>query len=544
MITRHCSLLPRSLRLDSVLLVTLLLILVSSFSKTSAYSFRLRMVEGHGCHRVVAAHRRLLLGHVFQATSPNGRFLEGAKLIDGKRLARVEAVGKNLFYFWTPAAILPGTPPPPVVKRGTGKRKPIEIATSSEETVVMHVHFGMSGAFSVSPFPGKVATPTTRLFLVNKERNLTASLSAMTCVHGGLELFEGKLEALGPDPLREDADKERLWGKMQATSKAIGQILMDQSCVAGIGNIYRAEILFKSGVHPEQPANTVAHAAFETLWMHSVLLLQRGFTSGSILTVDPSEASRLGPPWTRRYIYNHSHCGRCGSRIQNWSMAGRTVYCCPSCQPLSPGTQLAASRKQAVAVSTGVTEFVSHCAGEDAATLTPAKMTVPVLRAKLEALGLPVAGRKAELVARLTDGLLVAQAPVAGSVKEELGSRTGGWVSRLAVPFTPVKPGTLHLRRVASARAAALEKERAGENRAVEHVALHDEGVETEVEAESVDVVEEVWWHPSSASDGGSGRRLRNKRQRQGSPKIEWAADVAVIDQTDLMESILAAESE
>jgi hypothetical protein len=171
-------------------------------------------------------------------------------------------------------------------------------------------------------------------------------------------------------------------------------------------------------------------------------------------------------------------------------------------------------------------------------------MTVPVLRAKLEALGLPVAGRKAELVARLTDGLLAAQAPVAGSVKEELGSPTGGWVSRLAVPFTPVKPGTLHLRRVASARAAALEKVRAGENRAVEHVALHDEGVETEMEAESVDVVEEVWWHPSSASDGGSGRGLRNKRQRQGSPKKEWAADVAVIDQTDLMESILAAESE
>lgn len=59
----------------------------------TAYRIPLQMVEGHGCHRVVAAHRRLLLGHVFKATSPNGRFTEGAKLIDGRRLARIEAVG-------------------------------------------------------------------------------------------------------------------------------------------------------------------------------------------------------------------------------------------------------------------------------------------------------------------------------------------------------------------------------------------------------------------------------------------------------------------
>lgn len=51
---------------------------------------------------------------------------------------------------------------------------------------------------------------------------------------------------LGPDPLREDADRERLWAVMQKSKKSIGQLLMDQSAVAGIGNIYRAEILFKA----------------------------------------------------------------------------------------------------------------------------------------------------------------------------------------------------------------------------------------------------------------------------------------------------------
>ena len=53
-------------------------------------------------------------------------------------------------------------------------------------------------------------------------------------------------------------------------------------------------------MHPEQAANTVERGAFERIWRHSVELLRRGFQSGSILTVDPEEAKRLGKPWTRR----------------------------------------------------------------------------------------------------------------------------------------------------------------------------------------------------------------------------------------------------
>ena len=56
----------------------------------------------------------------------------------------------------------------------------------------------------------------------------------------------------------------------------------------------------QAGVHPEQPGRTVSRESFETLWKHSVLLLQRGFKTGSILTVDEEEAKKLGKPWTRR----------------------------------------------------------------------------------------------------------------------------------------------------------------------------------------------------------------------------------------------------
>jgi formamidopyrimidine-DNA glycosylase len=85
-------------------------------------------------------------------------------------------------------------------------------------------------------------------------------------------------------------------------------------------------------MHPEQPANTVTRDEFERIWKHSVLLLQRGFQTGSILTVDAADAARMGSPWTRRYIYNHSRCGMCLGPVRTWDMATRTVYACESCQ--------------------------------------------------------------------------------------------------------------------------------------------------------------------------------------------------------------------
>ena len=81
------------------------------------------MVEGHSVHRIAAAQRKRLVGRKFEASSPNGRFADGARLIDGRTFARVEAVGKNLFVFFAAA----GAP-----------------------DVVVHVHFGMSGRWSIA----------------------------------------------------------------------------------------------------------------------------------------------------------------------------------------------------------------------------------------------------------------------------------------------------------------------------------------------------------------------------------------------------------
>lgn len=78
------------------------------------------MVEGDGCHRIAAEHRKTLVGRKLKAKSPNGRFKAGAQAIVkcGGVLSRIEVHGKNMFYFF-----------------GQGSK-----------VVVMHVHFGMAGA--------------------------------------------------------------------------------------------------------------------------------------------------------------------------------------------------------------------------------------------------------------------------------------------------------------------------------------------------------------------------------------------------------------
>ncbi|KAK9813207.1 hypothetical protein WJX72_010568 [[Myrmecia] bisecta] len=417
------------------------------------------MVEGHQCHRVAHAHRKVLVGRKFLARSPNDRFTDGAKAIHQQPLTRIEVHGKNLFYFFGP----------------------------EQAPVVMRIHFGMSGAFRTMALPGKEPRETTRLELINREEGVVAHLSAMTVQHGDLAFYEQEAAKLGPDPLREDADPELLWERMKGSKKPVGLFLMDQTSVAGIGNIYRAEILFKAGVHPEQPGNTITREAFERIWEHSVVLLQRGFKSGSILTVDPEEAAVLGKPWTRRYVYNHKTCGRCGAFIRTWDMAARTVYACETCQPLIAGTELPGGRAKALAAARPAQQFKSHCAPEPPEHLRPSLLTVAELKAKLAVLQLPTTGKKGALVMRLEAALAepaeddparaAAMATLSAGLEDPPVAEGPATAEDAMEPPSPaaVHPGTERLGEIASAEAAALEKAQAGEGRNVEHVALEDD---------------------------------------------------------------------
>ena len=383
---------------------------IASHYQSSAFSVvrqQIRMVEGHSVHRVAALHRKRLVGKSFTAWSPNGRFKEGANAINGKEFSRIEAVGKNLFAFF-------------------GDKK------KEDEQIVVHVHFGMAGVWAVyqdeiPPEP----TATNRLRL--ECPGIVADLSAMTVQHGGLDLYKQKRSKLGEDPLREDADSKALWDRVQKSKKSIGALIMDQSFFCGPGNIYRAEILFKAGVHPDKPGCDLEFYEFEKIWFHTVALLKRGFETGSILTVDPEEAKTLGKPKLRRYIYNSSKCPRCGSSIKTWDIQNRKCYACTKCQPLS-------SKPLVVTPKSDHVPFNSHCARESLAARIaesgPSRLTVKEIKLELKKLGLesPSKAKKAELVKLLETAYQTAP-------------------------------------KIVSPEDAALEKARAGENLAVEHIA-------------------------------------------------------------------------
>jgi len=435
------------------------------FTRASrSFSFRktpITMVEGHQCHRVAHFHRQKLVGKKFTCSSPNGRCAEGATAINQKPLRDIQVHGKNLFYFFG-------------------------------DDDVIHIHFGMSGTFSLTELSKDGSSivepkPTTRLEL--KGHGLVGHVSAMTVQHGPLQLYHNKVSKLGEDPLRDDARSEAVWEVVRNSKKSIGLLLMDQSVIAGVGNIFRAEILFKSGIHPEQPGCTLTREEFDRVWFHSAELLQAGFRLGSIVTVDPSEG--LPPPWTRRYIYNQTKCGRCGDRIRSWDIASRTAYACPTCQPLRHDST-PTERQAIVSKAKGAVEFVSHCAPDDenVLLLLPSRMTVAQLKNLLFSHGLSIQGKKADLVDRVlkhayngtikkeednsADALLHNVTPgISERVTKKRRAEIGKASSQSDAHGHGGVARALDMdRSIVNARDAALEKINAGEKRSVEHVPL------------------------------------------------------------------------
>lgn len=417
------------------------------------------MVEGHSVHRVAAMHRKRLVGKKFTASSPNGRFKEGADLINNKTFFRIEAVGKNLFAFF-------GNP------------------KDEENVVVVHIHFGMAGNWAVYEDPTSAPEPSTTNRLRLEHADFVADLSAMTVQHGGMSLYADKRAKLGEDPLRDDADVEKLWRRVQTSNKSIGALIMDQSYFTGPGNIYRCEILFKAAVHPEKKGKDLEEDEFKRIWHHTVALLQRGYETGSILTVDPEEAKALGNPKMRRYIYNTSKCPRCGSSIKSWSINNRTCYACFRCQPMA-----ASAEKIVVTPMKDCVPFNSHCAREPAQTRLresgPERLTVKEIKAELVKLDVkwPTNAQKAKLV-------------------------------ELLKASEDTKPAFV------SPEAAAAEKAAAGESLAVEHIAELAPGQARRarsrvLEFQPDEITDEIKSSTTETTDRPSSR---NKRVRVDTP--------------------------
>lgn len=262
------------------------------------------MPEGHTIHRLALDHTALLAGGPVDVSSPQGPFAGAAERLDGRRLERVTAYGKHLFYEW-------------------------------ETGDVVHVHLGLFGKFATLPTPAPPPRPTVRLRL----RSAAATVDLVGATE--CELIDPAgvsaiLARLGPDPIRRDGDPERAWPKLQRRGSAIGLALMDQSVVAGVGNVYRAESLFVHGLHPEVPARDVDHDQWLALWQTLRRWLRQGVKDGVIITVPPSELRKPRAHIAKGealYVYKQERCRRCGTDVRRWDLGGRWAYACERCQP-------------------------------------------------------------------------------------------------------------------------------------------------------------------------------------------------------------------
>ena len=157
-------------------------------------------------------------------------------------------------------------------------------------------------------------------------------------------MYKRQAEAkLGPDPLdagaRFDAQAaERFAQVAHAKRRSIGEIVMDQSIIAGVGNIYRADALFLAGISPYRKGVNVSLKRLRDLWVLICDLMNRGLAAGRLDTMDPDEAP--DPPIegdeeaSRWYVYHRTGrpCLRCGTPVREALMQNRRLFWCPGCQ--------------------------------------------------------------------------------------------------------------------------------------------------------------------------------------------------------------------
>jgi endonuclease-8 len=276
------------------------------------------MPEGNTIHRFARSHTRDFAGRVVRVSSPQGRFAAEARRLDRRRFVRAEAYGKHLFHFW-------------------------------EGGLVVHVHLGMAGWFYRHRGRAPEPRPSVRMRLGT--RDVTVDLiGPPTCELLSVDEVSEVLDRLGPDPLRSDADPARVWAELRRRRRPIGDALLDQRVISGVGNIYRNEALFLSGIHPLRRSDKLAEDEWRDLWTTTTRLMRRGLRPGSIATVDPRErphaaAGTERPGRDQFYVYQEEVCRRCGNALKEFPLSGRRMWVCRSCQPYHPrraaGTRLA-----------------------------------------------------------------------------------------------------------------------------------------------------------------------------------------------------------
>ncbi|GAB7192388.1 Fpg/Nei family DNA glycosylase [Kineococcus sp. NUM-3379] len=247
------------------------------------------MPEGHLLHRAAHEQSAALAGRVLRASSPQGRF--DATPWDGHVLTGVEAWGKHLLY-------------------------------AVEGAPALHVHLGMRGLFLRYDDLAAAPPRSTRLRLAGADAAFCL-IAPSRCEPLTAAGQEALLRSLGPDPLREGAaGRGEAVARLLAARGAVGAAVVEQSVWAGLGNAWRAELLFLAGIDPARPVAGLAEQEAGALWDLAVELLPLGRDAGQVVS-DPTAPDE-------RWVYKRDTCRRCGAPVRVSQVGGRTAYTCPA----------------------------------------------------------------------------------------------------------------------------------------------------------------------------------------------------------------------
>lgn len=323
------------------------------------------MPEGHTIHRLAAALSELYASRRLAVSSPQGRFAAGAARLDGRVLLGARAHGKHLFLPFAPAADLP---------------------LDDGAVVWLRVHLGLYGAWTFDgdaefTAPHAIGAPRRRVGDRGEHALRHGGGSALSGLSGGddaaapapglweppeprgavrlrlagehgvadltgpaaCELLDAEGLAavrrrLGPDPLRTDGDIEVFVAGVRRRRRPIGELLMDQSVISGVGNIFRAETLLRCGVSPFWAGDRLSADRVRRLWRDLVPLMEYGVATGFITTVEAADVPDPLPEGdeeaARWYVYHRTGrpCLRCGSPVRERTAAGRRLFWCAACQ--------------------------------------------------------------------------------------------------------------------------------------------------------------------------------------------------------------------
>lgn len=278
------------------------------------------MPEGHVIHRLAGEFTRIFGTQRLHITSPQGRFATEAALVDGSRLERAEAFGKHLF---------------------------LHFDAASDEHII-YIHLGLIGHLRFEDREKVWGQIRLRIETLDDDgssedtTNLAANLRGpQWCRLITDEEYAIAVGKIGEDPIRDDANPRQVWTKVQRSKRSIGSLLMDQKLFAGVGNIYRAEVLFRHQQSPFTPGNAIDRSVFFAMWEDLVVLMRQGVVDGEINTVRDEHTPEVMHRPARDdehggevYVYRRAgdDCYVCGSDIAMKAYEGRNLFWCPTCQ--------------------------------------------------------------------------------------------------------------------------------------------------------------------------------------------------------------------